>query len=80
MADALLRRYALFSVLETKVIGFYSIKALYKEDEDFKEVVGIPLLVALSLYKMVSFSKETSFASLRVLKGTSLSRRLIEDP
>jgi len=31
VVDALLRRYALLSILETKVLGFYPIKALYKD-------------------------------------------------
>jgi len=32
------RRYTLLPVLEAKVLRFHFIKALYKEDEDFKEV------------------------------------------
>jgi len=42
MADTLLRRYVPFSILEVKVLGFHSIKALCYEDEDFKEVVRNP--------------------------------------
>jgi len=33
--DVLSRRYALLSTLEAKIVGFYTIQALYKEDEDF---------------------------------------------
>ena len=35
VADALSRRYALFSTLETKFIGFEHIKELYDHDPDF---------------------------------------------
>ena len=42
MAEALLRRYARLLVLEVKLLGFNSIKVLYHEDEDFKDVVENP--------------------------------------
>ena len=67
VADALLTAYALFLVLEAKVLGFHSMKALYLEDEDFKKVVEDPSIFGSSLYKMVSSSEETSFASPKVL-------------
>jgi len=35
VVDALSRRYALFSTLETKFIGFEHIKKLYDHDPDF---------------------------------------------
>ena len=38
VADALSRRYALFSTLETKFIGFDHIKALYEHDPDFAQI------------------------------------------
>ena len=37
-ADALLRRYSLLSVLESKVLGFEIVKGMYTNDEDFKEI------------------------------------------
>jgi len=42
VVNALSRRYVLLLVFEAKVLRFPSIKALYKEDEDFKEVVENP--------------------------------------
>jgi len=44
VADALPGRYSLLLILEAKVLGFRSIKALYIEDEDFKRVVEHPSL------------------------------------
>jgi len=38
VADALSRRYALFTSLETKFIGFEHIKELYKHDSDFSHI------------------------------------------
>jgi hypothetical protein len=38
VADALSRRYALLSILDTKLLGFEYIKDLYAQDSDFGEV------------------------------------------
>ena len=37
-ADALLRRYFLLLILESKVLGFEIVKEMYADDEDFKEI------------------------------------------
>jgi len=39
IVDAVSRRYALLSILEAKILGFYVIQELYKEDPYFKEVI-----------------------------------------
>jgi len=44
VVDALSRRCALLLVMVVKVLGCYSNKALYIEDEDFKKVVEDPSL------------------------------------
>ncbi|KAK2356459.1 hypothetical protein QL285_093789 [Trifolium repens] len=38
VADALSRRYALISILETRLLGFETLKDYYKEDVDFGEI------------------------------------------
>ena len=38
VADALSRRYALISILETRLLGFETLKDYYKEDVDFADV------------------------------------------
>ena len=38
-ADALSRRYLLLSTLESKVLGFECIKAMYTQDEDFNTIL-----------------------------------------
>ncbi|GGQ91870.1 hypothetical protein GCM10010145_69810 [Streptomyces ruber] len=38
VADALSRRYALLSILDTKLLGFEYIKDLYAQDHDFGDV------------------------------------------
>lgn len=38
VADALSRRYALLSILDTKLLGFEYIKDLYAQDSDFGDV------------------------------------------
>ena len=40
LADALLRRYALVSTLNAKLLGFEYVKELYANDDDFASVYG----------------------------------------
>ena len=40
MADALSRRYALVSTLNTKLLGFEYVKELYANDDDFASMYG----------------------------------------
>jgi len=42
VADALSRRYTLHSTLKAKILGFYIIQDLYKEDEDFQGIIINP--------------------------------------
>jgi len=66
VVDALLRSYALLSVLKAKVLGFYSIKASYIKDEDFKKVVEDDFVYDAFTLQEVFFLRKRSFASLRV--------------
>ena len=50
VADALSRRYALFSSLETKFIGFEHIKELYEHDSDFSHIYHSCALAAHNGY------------------------------
>ena len=38
MVDALSRRHALLSMLQTKLFGLESLKEMYKDDVDFAEI------------------------------------------
>ena len=46
VADALSPRYALFTFLETKFIGFEHIKELYEHDSDFSHIYNSCALAA----------------------------------
>jgi len=39
VTDTLSRRYALLSIMESKVLGFYYVLKLYKGDLDFKGIL-----------------------------------------
>jgi hypothetical protein len=50
VADALSRRYALLSILDTKLLGFEYIKDLYAQDSDFGDVFNACEKVALGKF------------------------------
>uniref|UniRef100_A0A2N9FBE6 RNA-directed DNA polymerase n=1 Tax=Fagus sylvatica TaxID=28930 RepID=A0A2N9FBE6_FAGSY len=57
VADALSRRYALLSILDTKLLGFEYIKDLYAQDSDFGEVFNACEKVAFDGKKKAEFVK-----------------------
>jgi len=42
VVDALSRRYTLQSILQTKILGLYTSKELYKYDDDFQKISANP--------------------------------------
>ena len=50
MADALSRRYTLFSTLDAKLLGFEQIKELYDSDSDFQDIYKACAKFASGLY------------------------------
>jgi len=50
VADALSRRYALLSILDTKLLGFEYIKDLYAQDSDFGDVFNASEKVAFGKF------------------------------
>jgi hypothetical protein len=59
VADALSRRYALLSMLDTKLLGFEYIKDLYVQDSDFGDVFNACEKVAFGkFYKHDGFLRE----------------------
>jgi len=68
----LFRRYALLSVLEAKVLGVNSIKALYTKDEDFNKVVE-----GSSLYDSFTLQEDLFFKGNKLCIPKSSLRDLI---
>ena len=63
VADALSRRHALLSLLETKLIGLECLKSMYENDETFGEIFQ----KMVSLDMKAFFSKKTNCVCLNVL-------------
>ena len=64
---ALPMRYALLLVLKAKFLGIHSIKALYIEDEEFKEVVEAPFTFGRFMLRDSFLFNGKKFCTLKAL-------------
>ncbi|KAL0413450.1 UNVERIFIED_CONTAM: Transposon Ty3-G Gag-Pol polyprotein [Sesamum radiatum] len=78
VADALSRRYALITTLNSKLLGFESIKEMYANDSDFGFIyIACEPASFGKFYKHERYlSRENKFASVNVQFGSCLSEKL----
>ncbi|XP_042972943.1 uncharacterized protein LOC122304742 [Carya illinoinensis] len=84
VADALSRRYALLSILDTKLLGFEYIKDLYAQDSDFGDVFNACEKVAFGKFyrydgmmapKDIVFDSETMWIQLHNIPLGGMTRQ-----